>query len=84
MKNDRIRSSLIELQSVPLSKIDVDPIHSVLMLTCTRISCGDSHRENGSFEVLSLHTTNYSVFHPLRRDPPGVVFNGHVVTRTTM
>ena len=32
MKNDRIRSSLIELQSFLQSKIDVDPAHCVLML----------------------------------------------------
>ena len=25
------------------------------ILTCTRIPCGDSHCENGSFEVLSVH-----------------------------
>ena len=25
------------------------------ILTCTRIPCRDSHCENGSFEVLSLH-----------------------------
>ena len=31
VKNDRVRSSLIELQSFLQSKIDVDPIHCVLM-----------------------------------------------------
>ena len=31
MKNDSIRSGLIELQSFLQSKIDVDPIHCVLM-----------------------------------------------------
>ena len=31
VKNDRVRSSLIELQSFPQSQIDVDPIHCVLM-----------------------------------------------------
>ena len=31
MKNDSVRSCLIELQSFLVSKIDVDPIHSVLM-----------------------------------------------------
>ena len=31
MKNDRVRSSLIELQSFPQSKIDVDPTHCILM-----------------------------------------------------
>ena len=31
MKNDRFRSSLIELQSLLHSKIDVDPIYCVLM-----------------------------------------------------
>ena len=28
----------------------------IQFLTCTRILCRDSHCENGSFEVLSLHT----------------------------
>ena len=32
MKNDCVRSCLIELQSFLQSKIDVDPIHLVLML----------------------------------------------------
>ena len=31
MKNDCVRSSLIELQSFLQSKIDIDPIHRVLM-----------------------------------------------------
>ena len=31
MKNDGVRSCLIELQSFPESKIDVDPTHRVLM-----------------------------------------------------
>ena len=31
MKNDGVRSRLIELQSFLLSKFDVDPIHRVLM-----------------------------------------------------
>ena len=31
MKNDGVRSRLIELQSFLLSKFDIDPIHSVLM-----------------------------------------------------
>ena len=31
VKNDGVRSSLIELQSFPQSKIDVDPIYCVLM-----------------------------------------------------
>ena len=31
VKNDLVRSCLIELQSFPLSKFDVDPIHRVLM-----------------------------------------------------
>ena len=31
MKNDGVRSCLIELQSFLQSKIDVEPIHSVLM-----------------------------------------------------
>ena len=31
MKNDGVRSCLIELQSFLLSKFDVDPIHRVLM-----------------------------------------------------
>ena len=31
MKNDCVRSSLIELQSFLQSKIDIDPIHCVLM-----------------------------------------------------
>ena len=30
-KNDGVRSCLIELQSFLLSKVDVDPIHRVLM-----------------------------------------------------
>ena len=42
MKNDRVRSSLIELQSFPQSKIDVDPMHSVLMsLPCFVRGSGD-------------------------------------------
>ena len=28
----------------------------IQFLTCTRIPCRDSHCENGTFEVLSLHT----------------------------
>ena len=31
VKNDCVRSSLIELESFPQSKIDVDPIHCVLV-----------------------------------------------------
>ena len=31
MKNDSVRSCLIELQSVLQSKVDVDPIHRILM-----------------------------------------------------
>ena len=31
MKNDSVRSRLIELQSFPYSKTDVDPIYCVLM-----------------------------------------------------
>ena len=31
MKNDSARSSLTELQSFLLSKVDVDPIHCILM-----------------------------------------------------
>ena len=31
-------------------------------LTCTRIPCRDSHCENGSFEVLSSHTTKWKPF----------------------
>ena len=31
MKNDSVRSCLIELQSFLQSKVDVDPIHRVLM-----------------------------------------------------
>ena len=38
------------------------------ILTCTRIPCGDSHCENGSFEVLSLH-------------PPSVAADGGIATK---
>ena len=41
--------------------------------TCTRIPCRDSHCENGSFEVLSLHSgRSWSTVDGLRhRSPPG-------------
>ena len=31
MKNDSVRSCLIELQSFPLSKLYIDPVHRVLV-----------------------------------------------------
>ena len=33
VKNDRVRSSLIELQSFPQSKIGVDPMHCILIVS---------------------------------------------------
>ena len=36
-----------------------ETIYSIL--TCTRILCRDSHCENGSFEVLSLHPPSVTV-----------------------
>ena len=41
----------------------------IQFLTCTRIPCRDSHCENGSFEVLSLHDHNVSPTPPLSRTP---------------
>ena len=43
--------------------------------TCTRIPCRDSHCENGSFEVLSLHSgRSWIAVDGLRhRSPPGVL-----------
>ena len=39
MKNDGVRSCLIELQSFLLRKFDVDPIHRVLMFSSMPYAC---------------------------------------------
>ena len=39
MKNDRVRSCLIELQSFLQSKVDVDPIHRVLIVSFMLCAC---------------------------------------------
>ena len=44
------------------------------ILACTRIPCGDSHCENGSFEVLSLHT-------PVGCSRPPSVVNDPIATK---
>ena len=39
MKDGCVRSSLIELQSFLLSKVDVDPIHRILMFSSMLYAC---------------------------------------------
>ena len=39
MKNDSVRSRLIELQSFLLSKFDLDPIHSVFDVSSMPYAC---------------------------------------------
>ena len=56
MKNDSVRSSLIELQSFLHSKIDVDPIYCVLMsLPCfVHVLCMTRHTQVDRIRILVI------------------------------
>ena len=58
-----------------VSSIQLMPLHPFIQfLTCTRIPCRDSHCENGSFEVLSLH-------HPVGCSRPPSAVNDPIATK---
>ena len=76
MKNDGVGSCLIELQSFLLSKIDVDPIHRVLMFLplILLVACGTRCILFGSLCSLFIGSTDVknTVCLLLKFCPPGI------------